>query len=170
MSARESNQVRYVTDPIRDHGSGLHYPADMPAEDETPAAESEHLRAFGDVIKKAREGFGWTQDDLAEAASVSRPTINRYEQGKTRVPEPGQTRRIFQALKLDPRRIPLVLGYVSAEEMGLPAEPLRNFDDLTETAIRILEDPTVSAEEKQDWIEYLQFRMQRHRAKRSAAG
>lgn len=163
MGADRLNQGGYVTTLIPDHVSDLHYSADMPAEEE-------RLQRFGELIRTTRETMGWTQDDLAEAAGVSRPTINRYEQGKTHVPEPPTARSIFRALKLDPRRIPVVLGYVSAEELGLPADGPRSFDNLTETAIQILEDPTVSAEEKEEWIEYLRFRMQRNREKRRRAG
>ncbi|MDT0157241.1 helix-turn-helix transcriptional regulator [Microbacterium sp. ARD32] len=38
-------------------------------------------RSFGDDIRDARNARGWTQETLAEKASVSRPTIARVERG-----------------------------------------------------------------------------------------
>jgi transcriptional regulator with XRE-family HTH domain len=150
----ELNQPGYVPAPIRARVSDLHYPQLMPVEDEP-------LRTFANLIREAREALGWSQDELADAAGVSRPTINRYEQAKTKTPEPETVRSIFLALRLDPRRIPVILGYVTAEEMGLPPEPARTFAPSVEEVIAILEDPTVDSREKAEWVEFLRYRAKR---------
>ena len=43
------------------------------------ARRAAHRRAFGDVIRQAREDRGLTQETLAKRAEVSRPTIARIE-------------------------------------------------------------------------------------------
>lgn len=121
-------------------------------------SDDEPSSRFADLIRTTREHRGWTQDDLADRAGVSRPTINRYEQGKTRTPDPDTARRIFAALQLDPRRIPVVLGYVTEDEMGLPPEPARIFAPTTEDAIAVLEDPKVDSRTKAEWVRYLRIR------------
>jgi transcriptional regulator with XRE-family HTH domain len=112
---------------------------------------------FARVIREAREQRGWTQDDLAENADVSRPTVQRYEGGKTATPEPEKARQIFRALGLDPRLIPVLLGYVTAEEMGVDPIPPRVFSRTTEDILAILEDPKVSAAQKVEWLNYFRY-------------
>lgn len=150
MLSSGSHQTGYVTPVIRDHVSDLHYPAYMPAE--------EPLQRFATLIRETREKLGWTQDDLADKSGVSRPTIQRYEQGKTRTPEPETVRSLFLAMRLDPKRIPVILGYVTAEEMGLPPEAPRRFDPSVEEVIAILENPSVDPAQKAEWVEYLRYR------------
>jgi hypothetical protein len=70
-------------------------------------------------------------------------------------------RKVFAALGIDPREAPVLLGFVTREEMGLPPEPPRQFDVTTEEVISILEDPNVSDTEKREWVAYLRFRTQR---------
>lgn len=36
---------------------------------------------FGPSIREARAALGWTQEELAERAGVSRPTVARIERG-----------------------------------------------------------------------------------------
>jgi len=36
---------------------------------------------FGDRLRQAREARGWTQDEFAEHAGMSRPHVSRYECG-----------------------------------------------------------------------------------------
>lgn len=151
MSNMRPNQDRYVTTLIQDHADELHYREPVPS-DETA------LRRLADTIRDGRERMSWTQDDLAAASGVSRPTIQRYEQAKTQTPEADKIRALFLALKLDPRRIPVILGYVTAGEMGLPAEPARVFDRSIEDVIEILQDPTVDPTQKAEWVEYLRYR------------
>jgi transcriptional regulator with XRE-family HTH domain len=125
-----------------------------------PNPDDDPVRRFASLIRETREYRGWSQDDLAERAGVSRPTINRYEQAKTRTPDPETARAIFHALRLDPRRIPVLLGYVTEEEMGLPPESPRMFHATTEEVIAILEDPKVDPKAKAEWLQYLRWRAQ----------
>lgn len=127
--------------------------------DRTPGGEDSRVQ-FGRVIRDARTRRGWNQDELADAAGISRPTVNRWETAKTGTPDPENARRAFIALGLDPRRIPVILGYVTADEMHLPAQPARVFNEMTEEAIRILEDPAIPSAAKHEWVEFLKFRAQ----------
>jgi transcriptional regulator with XRE-family HTH domain len=109
------------------------------------------------MIRQARKEKGWGQEELAARSEVSLPTIKRYEGAKTATPEPEQTRKLFRALGLDPRWIAVVLGYLSAEEMALPAEPPRVFTPTIEEVIRTLDDPEVPSSVKDQWLRMLQF-------------
>lgn len=71
------------------------------------------------LIKDARGIKGWTQERLAIEASVTRQTISRYEGGHTN-PMAKEARSICRALDIDPREIPIALGYVTRDELGLP--------------------------------------------------
>jgi transcriptional regulator with XRE-family HTH domain len=136
-------------------------PPAKPGQPADPGLPAEDPRQrFARVVQQAREQRGWTQDQLADKAGVSRPTIQRWENGKTGTPDPENARRVFQALGLDPRLIPVVLGYVTAEEMGVDPVPPRVFPPTVEEAIAILEDPRVPAATKDEWIGYLRYRAQ----------
>lgn len=121
----------------------------------TPPTPAEDPRVrFARTVREGREERGWNQDQLADAAGVSRPTIQRWETAKTGTPDPENARRVFLALGLDPRYIPVVLGYVTAEEMGLPP---RVISPTAEEALAILEDPSVPAAQKAEWLRYLRY-------------
>lgn len=124
------------------------------ASDEDPKAR------FARVVRERREQVGWNQDRLAEEAGVSRPTVQRIETAKTGTPNPQTSRQIFHALGLDPRLIPVVLGYVTAEEAGLPPEAPRVFDPTTEEIVELLGDADVPAAVKKEALHFLQFRLQ----------
>lgn len=145
---------RYVAGLLHDYGSDQHYRDDMTIED-TGA------RRLAQLIKAAREDLEWTQDDLAREARVSRPTVQRYETGKSRNPEHEHLRRIFLALKLDPRELPIALGLVTRDELATP--PARTVSSTTERVIDLLEDSAFSEEEKQALIHLLEARQQAQR-------
>lgn len=75
----------------------------------------------------------------------------RWETAKTGTPDLENARRTFIALGLDPRLIPVLLGYVTAEEMGAPAAVPRVFAPMVEDAIRILERPRVPSVVAAEW-------------------
>jgi transcriptional regulator with XRE-family HTH domain len=52
-------------------------------------------------LKVVRERKALTQEELARASGVSRPTIARIETGDTE-PYPSTTRKLAQALGVDP--------------------------------------------------------------------
>lgn len=161
MTEQGSYRDGYVTAQLHGQAADLHYSSFM---GDTGPGE------FGTTIRSAREAKGWTQDDLAKESGTSRPTINRYEQGKTQTPEPDKARAIFKALDLDPRRIPVLLGYVTAREMGLPAELPRVLSAPIEEVVRILQNPDVPDAVKREWVEYLRFRSPRAAGPERRAG
>ena len=52
---------------------------------QTPTRVKARLKALGELIRAARRGRGFTQEELAVRAGTSRPTINRLESGKPNV-------------------------------------------------------------------------------------
>jgi transcriptional regulator with XRE-family HTH domain len=158
MQAARHQQIHQPSPLMSHRASDLSYPVRMtrtaPAGDDTPR------QRFASTVRAARIQRGWRQDQLATAAGVSEPTIQRWETGKTGTPDPENARKVFTALGLDPRLIPVLLGYVTAEEMDLPPEPPRVFNPTVEEVIRILEDPQVPAAAKAEWVEFLRFRAQ----------
>lgn len=113
---------------------------------------------LGNAVREARGQRGWTQDQLAEASGVSRPTINRCENAKG-VTRPHTARALFLALGLDPRHLPVLLGHVTADEMGVPAKPVRVHSQLTEEAVELLESEWVTAEAAREWVAFLRWRV-----------
>lgn len=154
MTALDRHHIGYVTALLHDMHVDQHYRADMPVEE--PG-----VIGLAQLIRAAREALDWTQERLARESGVSRPTVQRYEQAKIRTPEPRQVRQIILALGVDPREIPVALGMVTREELGLPprpALPVRRYSDRTEELIGLLEDPSVSDEEKQALVALLTAR------------
>ncbi|MFF0821163.1 helix-turn-helix transcriptional regulator [Micromonospora haikouensis] len=149
---------RYVANLLHDYRPEQHYRGDMTIE-ETGVARLARL------IRDARKALDWTQDDLAREAGVSRPTVQRYENGKSRYPGSDELRSIFLALRLDPRELPVILGLVTREEIGQPAAaPVRRFSSSTERIIALLEDPAVSEDERHALAALLEARGQALRA------
>jgi transcriptional regulator with XRE-family HTH domain len=164
MATNGAHQIRYVAALLHDTGPDQHYRAGMPMEESA-------IRRLAHAIRTAREARGWTQPDLARESGVSRPTVQRYENAKIPSPEPDPVRRIFKALDLDPREIPVILGLVTRDEMGLPpVAPVRRFSATTEQLIELLEDPDVSDAEKLALVELLRARRRHPAAVRDLGG
>jgi transcriptional regulator with XRE-family HTH domain len=130
-------------------------------------AHPDALRRLADVIRDARNAQGWSQDKLAEESGTSRPTVQRYENGKTADPEPAPLRAIFRSLGLDVRDIPIILGYVTEDEMKQAGTRARQIDtpDLQEV-IAALQDPDVDLTAKQDMVEMIRLAARQARARR----
>lgn len=125
-----------------------------------PAHEPPAKR-LGRLIRDAREEAGLTQDQLAAASGIGRATIQRLENAKG-VPELETVRAVALAIPgLDPREVPVALGLVTRDEMGLPPERVRarQFDEETEQILALLEDSRVSREEKIALRELLRARL-----------
>lgn len=152
----DRHHTGYVTNLLHDWGADQHYRDGMPIEETG-------VTRLAQLIRDARESLDWTQDDLAREAGVSRPTVQRYENGKIPHPEPNQLRRIFLALRLDPLELPVLLGLVTREEIGHPTPP-RRFSSTTERIIALLEDPSVSEEERHALAALLEARGHAQRA------
>ncbi|MBA3489170.1 MAG: helix-turn-helix transcriptional regulator [Longispora sp.] len=105
------------------------------------AADDPNL-AFDVLIRDARLAKGWTQEELAVAAGVTRQLVNRYESGKSANPQSDETRRVCLALDIDPREVPIALGYVTREEMRLPPREPRLAPELRR-AQRLLTDSKI---------------------------
>lgn len=57
------------------------------------------IERFGDIVKAQRQHKGWSQDQLAAAAAVSRPTVARIEAGSA--VSTATLARIAQALGIE---------------------------------------------------------------------
>ena len=68
-----------------------------------PGSSLSGVETPGEIIKKAREAKGWSQDDLASASGVTQPAIVKIENGKTR--KSKFFPKIAQVLELDLARI-----------------------------------------------------------------
>lgn len=108
---------------------------------------------FAQEIREARARRGWTQAELADSADVSVPTINRYENSKT-VPRPDIARKLFIALGLDVRQLPVLLGYVTEQEMGTAAPAV---GPLTRAAATVLDNDRIPPGVRGEWVAMLQF-------------
>lgn len=117
-------------------------------------------RQLAEIVRDARTRHGWTQKQLAEASGVSIPTVQRCEAAAGI--SAARARKLFLALGIDPRHLPVLLGYVTAEEMGMPARPERVFSAETEKAIAILEDPRHQPEVVAEWVRMLEFLSRDH--------
>jgi transcriptional regulator with XRE-family HTH domain len=143
--------VRHVSGLTPEMAFDQHYRVGMPADQSTN-------QRIADAIKAGRKTLGWTQKDLFERSGVSIETIKRYENAKSPRPELDHIRAIFTALKVDRREIPVILGFATREEMGLPPEPARIYSATTQEIAELLEDPSVSDAEKNAHLELLRAR------------
>lgn len=149
---------RSVSPPILTPSEQVVYRVDVAGiDDDTPGAR------LARVLREARHRKGWTQDDLVAESGVSAPTIKRWELGTAERPDPELVRAVFHALDLDIREAPVILGFVTREEMGLPPEPPRQFSGDIEEVIAILSSPKFSDAEKREWTAYLRYRAQQQR-------
>src|SRR6185503_13302205 len=60
--------------------------------------------AFGALLQEYRAAAGFSQEELAELAGLSRRGISDLERGERRSPHPATVRRLAEALSLDHAR------------------------------------------------------------------
>lgn len=58
------------------------------------------MQNYGDTIRTAREGRGWTQDELAEQSGVPKRTIQEIENGRVKRPQRATDLKLRQTLEL----------------------------------------------------------------------
>jgi transcriptional regulator with XRE-family HTH domain len=130
------SRVVYVVEPIRDDEQTPPYGVGMPDIVDGPG------KGLATLIRDARARKGMRQDELADAAGISRQTIIQYESGKAVSPDAASVRAVLLVLDVDPREAPVALGYVTREEMGLPPKE-RLLDPLLEDIQRLLTDEKI---------------------------
>lgn len=60
---------------------------------------------IGENLRRLRQARGFTQEQLAEASGVSRPTITNIEIGKSAAPSSKTLATLAQALNVDPSEL-----------------------------------------------------------------
>lgn len=66
---------------------------------------------LGDRIRELREGFGFTQGELAVSASVSQGYLSQLENGDVKNPSAAVLLRVAQAMGVDPDELFEAAGY-----------------------------------------------------------
>jgi transcriptional regulator with XRE-family HTH domain len=108
---------------------------------------------FADLLTQARKKKGWSQEELETRSGVSRATISRAERRLTDNPESDHVRALCQALDIDPRDAAVSLGYLTLDEI----QPARPLPPKMQQVLEILEDPRITDDDKQRWIDYLVY-------------
>lgn len=123
-----------------------------------PATQDSRGEQFARLIRDARLRKGISQDALAEATGINRSTVIRWEGGEAVRPEPDQVRAVCKYLGIDPRQAAIALGYLQPEDLvDAGAGDSQVIDPQILEVIEALEDPRLSAADKQAWVEYLRF-------------
>lgn len=95
---------------------------------------------LGTYIASRREAMGITQSQLADRAGVPRQTVNRLEQGITKLPGALVRRQLAEALGVSHLDLLVAAGELTAQEASLP-------DDMRSDAVRRL-SPII---DRYDW-------------------
>lgn len=66
---------------------------------------------LGDKIRQLRDGFGLTQGQLANSASVSQGYLSQLENGDVKNPSAAVLLRVAQAMRVDPDELFEAAGY-----------------------------------------------------------
>lgn len=77
--------------------------------------------AFAALVRQARTRRGWSQQQLADHAGVSRTTVIRFESGTTERPDPCTFQAFRAALGFDQYDGLRALGYLITEEAPVAA-------------------------------------------------
>ncbi|MGE3704785.1 MAG: multiprotein-bridging factor 1 family protein [Vicinamibacterales bacterium] len=91
---------------------------------------------FGDMVRAARTGRGWTLADLAQQLGVSESVLSRWETGASPPPrDPEVVNRIVRELGLSAEEALRALGYrlYPPAAASLPTELIERLLDLGES-------------------------------------
>jgi transcriptional regulator with XRE-family HTH domain len=113
------------------------------AREEPTTSHDRRSAAFGALIRAARERVGLTQEDLAQASGLSRPTIDRVEAGATVGIGADEVRSLCQALDIDSLYAAYALGYIdtaSLPELPLPQSQTTSVDEVERFLTSIRDD------------------------------
>lgn len=143
---------RYVSSLTHDTTSDDAYGCRMRDETDDPGTD------FGTWVRNARLAAGLTQDQVLAQAEVmaehdgepelSKSTVIRWEGGKTVTARAENVRLFCRVTGADPREAVIALGYVTREELGLPAQPPAADPVLAEAA-KLLANDDVSVAAKE---------------------
>jgi transcriptional regulator with XRE-family HTH domain len=100
-------------------------------------------------IRQLRYSKGWSPDDLAGRAQISRTALYQIENGKTGLPRAATLRRIAEALGVEPEN----LIVAKEAEFTAPATSTERADLHEAKAPRL--DPNVSEAQGQGWLREL---------------
>jgi transcriptional regulator with XRE-family HTH domain len=78
--------------------------------------------AFAVLIRETRKLRGWSQEELADRSGVSRPTLQRWENGQITEPAGSQVSRVSEALEIDPEDAYRALGWLPQRRVGVSTE------------------------------------------------
>jgi transcriptional regulator with XRE-family HTH domain len=81
------------------------------------------MRTLKGFITEKREQLGWTQTELARRAGVPRTTVNRVEQGTTKLPEADVRRKLAGALGVRHVDLLVAAGELSPNEIDFAEDP-----------------------------------------------
>lgn len=115
--------------------------------------DADSVPDFATLLSEARRAKTWSQEKLEAESGVSRSSISRYERRLTDTPEPEHVRALCQALNIDPRQAAVSLGYLTAKEI----EPIKPLPAKMRQVLEVLEDPRLTKDEVDQWIDYLIF-------------
>ncbi len=104
-----------------------------------PASENELYKVIGELVRTARERAGWTQNDLARLAGLTRTSITNLESGNQKL-RVHTLFNIAQALGVSPETLLPLPNKRTADEIGIKLDD----KDLNKTELewvkRILDD------------------------------
>jgi transcriptional regulator with XRE-family HTH domain len=119
-------------------------------------ADDEPGRRFAQLLRSRRAELGLRQEDIAEKSGVSLSTIQRWEAGNVRNPDPAQVQAVCRVLGIRTVDAAVALGYVAAEDTEpAPPPPIRS--PALQELIDMFEDPAVPESMKREALNYLRY-------------
>jgi transcriptional regulator with XRE-family HTH domain len=104
------------------------------------------MNGYGEVVLRAREAQGWTQQQLADASGVPKRTIQEIEAGRVSKPQRATDLKLRQALEIEgdatrerddwPADVGAIVDIVGAWLMTkTPAERIQWFSEFTRRTV-----------------------------------